>query len=318
MELGQLRECGSMTRDLAKEFYGDIDIGEDILNLAKKYDNKIQNLKGGYSLLCPTTIEMNYFVNNCSPSASYQIAADDLISYCLAVAKKIPGKKGAYAHAKVAYTKTMTPIYDKLVQVTSDASRAALKECGVDVPLTDLRLTISEILESSGFHTVSNVCGTELYNSAKIVPNSRVIPEYIRSHYDLVNGRMRENEVYFIDVYGTDTSADVEAKPFQYPSIYYALQPKRMPHRKSVSDAVNCIKKHYGQDLFSIRDFRDKFEVYSKVKLNKTIMSDLDKGQYIFPVTCCFVENETKDVMNVVSRFGHSIHIGAEKNTILC
>ena len=244
MELEQLRECGSMTRDLAKEFYGDIDIGEDILNLAKKYDDKIQNLKNGYSLLCPTTIEMNYFVNNCSPSASYRIAADDLISYCLAVAKKIPGKKGAYAHAKVAYTKTMTPIYDKLVQATSDASLAALKECGVDVPLTDLRLTISEILESSGFHTVSNVCGTELYNSAKIVPNSRVIPEYIRSHYDSNTQRSSKKKKNNYVLHGVaktrsaprasaiEEAVFISAPIYSYAFRSYACRPASTPARE--------------------------------------------------------------------------------------
>lgn len=306
-------ETGNFIRKLSARVFAAIDIGADIADLAKDVDKSVT---GKYSLLCPTTMELNHFVNNCSPGISYKLGSDDLLSYCISVAGKIGD--GKYAHAKAAFTKSNTPAHDKLIAATAEACKAAMKEVGVDVPLSDLRLTTSEILYSAGFHTITNVCGHELYNSAKIVPNSLVIPEVLRSGYDLINGRMKENEVYFIDVYGTNTSQDVEAVPFNFASIYHALDRKDVPHRKSTAEALSVIRKEYGDELFSLWDFREKFEKKAKIKMNKSILEDLNKKGYIYPVTCAMINEEVKGTQNVVARFGHSVHIGDKKNTVIC
>lgn len=318
--LDELIECGKTNKKLVMDMFKKTKAGTDILDLAQGTDNAINSMIG-YSTLCPTTVELNYLVNNCAPSASYKIDGTDLVSFSVALAKEIPGMKGKYAHTKMAYTKPVNTLYESLCKGTAEACNAGVKGCGVDVPLTELRHDIYEILESYEIRTVSNACGTELYDAMKIVPNSRIIPEFLRSNYDLVNTRMEENEVYCIDVYGVDTSKDVEAVPFDYPSIFYKLQNKKSPHRKSVASAVSLIDSRYGENLFSIYDFMKSYdEKFGKngVKMNKSIMKGLYEGQYIMPLPCLMVKPEEKAVMNIVARFGHSVHIGAEKTTVLC
>lgn len=314
------KECGRTVRSYVMDIFKNISPGADILELAQSVDSSVIKSKD-YKLLCPTTIDLNYIVQYCSPSTSYKIDGTDIVSYCVSLAKKLPKKYGKemYAHAKMAFTKSINPRYEELCKVTSEACAAGVKNCGVDVPLSDLRHDISEILYSGGYHTITNVCGNELYNAFKIVPNSKIIPEVLRSNFDLVNGRMKEDEVYFIDVYGTDTSIDVEAKHFDYPSIFYRIPNKKTAHRKSVASANRFVEKTYGDDLFGIYDFSKRFDEQSKdVKMNGSILKSMVQGGYITSVPCLMIHSEDKTSINVVARFGHSIHIGAEKNTILC
>ncbi len=316
--LSQLILAGAKTRELSKDMFESIKVGADASKIVQVPDRTIFGLKKeGYELLCPTTIDLNNFVNNCVPMHRYALAEDDVVSYCISLSKKIPGMDG-YAQVKAAYTKVFSPVYEKISTIAAEACNAGLKECGVDVPLTEPRHAIYEVLQSADLYTISNICGHEMYNSHKIVPNGERIPDILRQAYDLVNGRMRENEVYFIDVYATDTSADVEAVQFQFPSIYYGLENKRTPHRKSTAKAHEIIKKEYKGNVFSLWDFRERFEAKATIKLNKSIMEDLNKQQLIFPIASAIINNEMKDISNVVARFGHSIHIGAEKNTFLC
>jgi methionine aminopeptidase len=311
-----LVETGSFCRENIRKMFQEIKIGADILEIVQSVDKKIKETKD-YELLVPTTIDLNYIACNHSPTTSYKLTEYDLVSFSVSLAKKISGTE-KYAHAKMSYTKPLNKMYEELTKGTAEACNAGVKACGVDVLLMDIRTDVYEILNSYGIKTLTNICGNELYDSAKIIPNSILVPDFLKENYLLLNQRMKEDEIYFVDVYGIDSSKDCEAKIFDYPSIMFGLENKKKPHRKSLLEAIDLIQKEYGKNYFSYLDFKTKFEHKTKIKLNKSILSELTKKNYISFLPSLMVPQEDPNFMNVCARFGHSVLIREDTNIILC
>lgn len=312
--LKELEETGIYVNQLCEKIHNGIEIGEDLLPVCEGVDTEIWKNKN-YELLCPTTIDIDNFVQNCALQGPFLTGNDNVISYCVSIAKKLPNAK--FAHCKAAHTKIFNHLHEEVVSATNDACNAALKECGIDVRLDEIRFVTSEILDAAGSYGILNIPGNELYNSYKIVPTTLVIPNELRSKYSLNNAKMLEDEVYFIDVYGTNCVEHVNAVRFPYPSIYFASKIKESTHRRSTNEVSNAIIKRFGEIPFTVRNLDALISEKTKLKMSKSILNSLYKSRSIIPIECAMIEHETKKSNNIVARFGHSIHIGANHSTIL-
>lgn len=251
---------GDYILDIAKDIYKETKIGDNICDIADKVDNKLE--KDGY-LYVPISIEPDYIVANNSPVRKSELTKDAVFSFTL----QVNGHKKDKDKYPLKYGSSFAMDgnnYFYLIKAVNEACQAGMKACGPDVKLISPSKVISEILDSYeiesasststvgatkktiSFKTLLNSYSLNLENSKKIVPNYKSIPSEVRSHYNLQDV-MREDELYYIDVYGTNLPEHTYFKNYQeYPSMF--SMPK-IGNKKQHSRKIDLITKKHKNSL---------------------------------------------------------------------
>lgn len=288
---------GKILTEIAKNTYKMLNPGVNILDVARATDAAVNDQKK--MTLAPTSIEVNDVVNNYAPWADYTIAKNDIVSFTVSLCD--PDRKG---RVKCAFTRGPMP---DLIAGLEEACRAGMKDAGVDVPLMDLRYSISEILQSHGIAAVANVCGHSLEDSRRIIPCTSNIPEELLEHYMLRGQKMKAGETFCIEVYGTDAAFDKSAKP-AVPTMFYRTSKRKNMPLKSSRAMLTYIKTKYADNVFALRDLKES-PSFIEHAFHKLV-----KEQMLAPVYSGIIDKG----FNVCAHVGHSIYIGESGTTILC
>lgn len=306
-------ENGKILREIAKEFYKDIKIGTNIVDLADKYEQRI--IDKGKKPLFPVSIEINNIINNYSPMEKYYIGSNDLVSYTLGLSG-LDNKE----YVKCSYSRSMSGLHDDIIEVCKEACNAGLRNCGPDARLYDIRYYIDEILQS--ITTVTNVCGHSLNDTRRLIPNKKEInPNLIKGMYNL-KSKLEVDENVVIDVYGTDAAHDLECKIYPYYSMYYRTYSKYPLKLRSERSLLTFIEQNYERNIFSLRRLRDTFEKATGQTLRKKTLESLRSNGLISGVTTGFLptdkNDEGKPLLYNVAHIAHTVKITEKGSLILC
>lgn len=274
---------GLFLEELAKEMYNMLIPGESIMAVAAHFDDKIS--KSDY-ICYPVSIELEDFACNYSPNINTKLDSDSTISYTFQImqhkfdTEPLP--------LKCAYSKSLCGKYGELLKVVNTATIKAIESCGPNIPLLTPSNIIHEILDGfiakttddyvvKGIKSVMNLYGINLTNSEKIIINTpHKVPQELRNK---TLGNMESGELYYIDVYGTNSSFHDVAREYpHFPTMfvlpdYSSLKrehKKRMQSIKKQHIVMRCynfICKNYkiGQ-VFSLRDLNTRYkEAHKKV-----------------------------------------------------
>ena len=322
----------------------------NIMDIAERIDKEIR--RGGYVMLHPTSIEVNKMAANYSPYTEYKIMANDVISYTLGTNGH---KRGKPIPVRCAYTWAREKSdYHYLMRAVSEACYAGMAECGADVRLTEPSKAIEEVLNSytdedgiklNDIKSLYNVCGYNLEDAKQMVPNLEKIPSEMENY---CKGRMEEDQIYFIDVYGTNLTKHDVARNVPIPTMF---KPLLFKNRKQVNVALNRIKvrharelyyfiqKNYNTSIFSVRDLEKRCNNSwpKKYKYKPRQIHSLSYEGIIKGIPAKFVDpdyNKKKQTVmkkkttkkqvrkekskTVVVHYGHTIYINDRGNDYLC
>jgi methionine aminopeptidase len=197
-------------KTICRQVYMDLKIDADIVNLSNKYDKILY--KSPYTPLYGISFEPGPICCNYCPNVNYKITKNDIISYTLG----IKSKNNVLKTSRTRYFNKKNAVFNILTEAVNDACHEGIKVCGEDVRLITPMETISEVLESYDVKSINNLCGHNLNNLLKIVPNISPHP----SMRQFCKGKMINEELYYIDVYATNLSKHTSAYDFNHPSIF--------------------------------------------------------------------------------------------------
>jgi methionine aminopeptidase len=321
-----LMEVGEDITSEMREIYSRLLPKTDIVKSVRNYDKKHRD---NNTLLTPASIEINNIVSFYSPIGKYELQETDLVSITLAQKKEV--SKGLYAYAKSSISKSMNNIpikIDKnkeLINACNEACTEAIKECGVDVRITSPRFTISEILDSYGVSTIKDICGYDLYNPLRVIPNTKKIPDFFSDgkYYKIIEEKMKNDDVLYIDVYGTDTAFDVKSNAYKHILLLYRTD--KVKYLKGVvKNMLSFINNRYKKNLFSLREIMEDYPEYlykkfpnkhkgrsTPKKFPEIQLKKLIKEGMIGCYNTAEISKEHKDqkTHNNVAHIGHTIHI---------
>jgi methionine aminopeptidase len=310
-----LKELSSLMKKYSKEIFKSLKVGLDIVEIAEKFDKKIYNIKKCKPIL-PLSIEPGPFALNYSPNIKYIIGKNDIISFTL-------GLSSGSNNLKTAYTRYFTKKNDMAVCICTalnEACNEGLKSCGIDVRLIDIKNNIMEVLNSHEQSSIINLCGHCLDNVAKIVPNVDPIP----SMYNFCRGKMKENEKYFIDVYGTNFSKNTSVVTNKFPTIYFINKPKNPREQRLLNDRVKKLKFHSSRKIYNWIKKEYNFsplparKIYENFPNFKSQSSQFLYEQKILNIIPAKTLKPTKKNEGICAHFGHSILITENGCKFLC
>lgn len=342
---------GLFLHTLAEQIYSSKDYfskGSNIMTIANKIDKDIK--LGKYKLLHPTSIEVNHYISDYSPYTKYILRDEDVVSFTIGTNGS---KNGDPIPVRCAYTLSIKRECDYyyLIRAISEACSVGMKACGPDVKFTEPSYAIEEVLESytdpvdgtelTDIKSLYNICGYNLENPKQMIPNLGRIPSHMEN---FCKGRMKEDQIFYIDVYGTNLTKHDVARNFPIPTMFKAplfknpkqinvtLNKIKVRHTK---DLYYFIKKNFGSSIFSVRDLekRCKNSWGKRYKFRPIQLNELSKNGIIHGVAAKFVDpdfdkkvkNEMKGNKNskdenrtIAVHFGHSIYITDSGNICLC
>lgn len=335
---------GQFLQDLSKELYTrSFKVGMDIVKISDDIVKRVK--KGFYRPLHPPSIELNDYAIDYTPFLKYDIKDTDVVSFTIGTNGKKNGKK---IPVRCAYT--IGEDYHYLIRAVSEACQEGMTECGPGVKLTQPSEAIEEVLKSyvdedgkelENIKSLYNLCGYNLENPKKIVPNLSHIPGNMEN---LCTGRMKEDEIYFIDVYGTNLDEHCVARYNQNPTMFKAplfdnmknvnkgLAKIKVRHAREL---YNFIKKHMGTETFALRELekRCKNSWRKPYKFKPEQLSSLTRHGLIQGYASKYVDPKYQEKLKnlkagkpvseeeskvAVVHFGHSIYITENGNEFLC
>lgn len=157
-----------------------------------------------------------------------------------------------------AFTMAFDPQFDPLLEAVREATNAGVRECGVDVRLTDVGAVVQEVMESHEVtidghtHTVRpirNLFGHSLglyqIHAVKSVPIAKGVGEATR---------MEEGDLFAIETFGSTgrghVQEDLETSHYMRSFAPFPLQSIR---GKATRDLYSHISKHFGSLAFARR-----------------------------------------------------------------
>lgn len=215
-----------------KDIFFDLKIGTNILDIAEKYDNIMYGLKDGIYPPLGISIEPGPICCNYCPIVDHKINKDDIISYTISLQSK---NGNVVRSANTRRFNKNNEIASILIEALHDACNTAIKECGVDVRLLDPMDHISEVLNAYDVKSIINLCGYNLNNSKRLLPN--ISPSKKMLKY--CTGKMIDGETYYIDVHGTNLDKHVYAEYNDSPSIVYIPKFITEKHRLVFKNRIN-------------------------------------------------------------------------------
>jgi len=263
----KLIEHGNFLRKLSRNvILKEFKKGQNIVYIADKADNILSRNK---YISFPTSIEVNFITSNFAPIIDQNLNSNDIVSYTLFIKGKrgkkhnLPMKKTGiknpytYIPAKHAFSISLNgKSYQHLIDLVQEASIAGIKSCGPDVSLYEVHKDVMEVLDSysesedDGFGNTSTVKGIKsainmismnLQNPKKIIPMTPLIPPSMQETINsLKNPRMEEDEIYFIDVYGTNLPDHVPVQTINYPTMFEFT---KFPDQKSFKNRKDYLMK---------------------------------------------------------------------------
>ena len=305
-KFGTVIKNGEFLKSISSEIHDKLhyktqdDPSIDINEVCEFFDQRIK--KKGY-ILWPTSVEINQFVSDYSPAFKQEIGLNDKVSFTLSIDGHKKDKE-RYP-IKCAYTfPAFGERYLSLIKTVDEACQAGINKSGPDVSLIEVRDVISEVLESfsmedsggsnkviEGIKTIKGTFGHSLSDNNKIIPSTQEIS------YDDVkrsSGRMEPNEMYYINVYGTNLAEHEPSYLFDpFPTMFSNTSFDGKHRRKELVKAIEMLKKvgrkpkelydfcysTYGTTkVYSLRDLMSKYK--------KTYNSDL-KLIEMRPVSQC-------------------------------
>jgi methionine aminopeptidase len=307
--------------EISKYTFKSMKIGHDIAEIAEDIDNKLYGQKN-FKPILPISIEPGPFAQNYSPPIKYIIKKEDIISFTIG----IKTKKRILKVAHTRYFSKNNELAKHIIEAISEACNAGMKACGVDVRLLEPKNEIMEVLHSYEVASIINLCGHCLNDMTKLVPNIDPMP----TMYNFCRGKMKEDETYFIDVYGTNYMKDDIVIDNKFPSIYYIPKPKQGREQRILNDKINKLKlltskkiikwakQKYGYTPFSARSVFKKFpnfKSHSTQNLYKNKLLGVYHSKYINVPQ----KGNDKAINNgIVSHIGHSVLIGKNGVKFLC
>jgi methionine aminopeptidase len=301
---------GLYLESLVKEMYDKLKVGESIISIADYFDDKIKKDK---YIAYPVSIEPENFACNFSPVVDYNIESDSTISFTFQIIghKYDPEKKRF--PLKCAYTKSINDKnYFHLLKTVRDACNAGMKSCGPRVPLTAPRKEIMKVMDSFsikgedgksviGIKSVMNLYGFNLEDYNKIIPTTKKIPTELKNKS---RGVMKEGELYYIDVYGTNLSEHDVARDFKkFPTMLVIPVidkrkefQKRLTHlrrqrKTKIIKYYDLALKSFGTgNVFSLRHFRAIYKASTNKDLGVHELRDLHNLDLIRGYPAKFVE----------------------------
>jgi methionine aminopeptidase len=299
---------GQFLHDLAANIYTSKEYfktGNNIMKIAEEIDRKIK--RSGYKLLHPMSIEVNHYISDYAPYTEYRLRDEDIISFTIGTNGI---KFGNPIPVRCAYTLSVKKESDYfyLIRAVSEACTAGMKECGPGVKLTEPSRAIEEVLNSysdpvdgtviTDVKSLYNICGYNLENPEQMVPNLSKIPSHMEN---FCKGKMKEDQIYYIDVYGTNLTKNDVARNFSIPTMFKAPLFK---NTKQVNMALNKLKvryskelyyfisQNYGSDIFSVRDVekRCKNSWPKRYKFRPRQLTELSQHGIIKGIMAKFVD----------------------------
>jgi len=270
---------GKYLKEKASQLFKEIKIGDDILDLAIKYDGIFKKDKYKY---IPLSMEIDYFVQNFAPVISKKLEKKNMVSFTMCAQYHKYDHISKRCPVKCAYSLSLDPEeHYYLIKAVLEASKEAIKCCGPDVRLTEPRNIVHEILDSYrasdskiSIKPVINIHSYNILDDSKIVPNTKIIPSTL---IKACNGKMIEDEIYYIDIYGTNLPKGEVARNWQeYPTMFFLtpyttkkdkkeytrrinyLQSKKKPQLRLLRFMEDTFKRN--AEIFTLRDFRTRYK----------------------------------------------------------
>jgi|ETNvirenome_6_85_1030632.scaffolds.fasta_scaffold01019_8 hypothetical protein len=302
MNKQDLKENSIILKKIAKYIYSNLQPGIDAYNVIVEAENMVT--KHNKKIIEPFSLEIDNIVGNCSPVPGMFIKKRSCISYSISIMNNNESNK-----LKLAITKSMDKMYIKEIKCIKDIiTNDVINNFNFGEKITDISKLISKKLKENNIGTLTNICGYKLDDNRIIIPNSLNMTNELKDSV-LKHNVIDTTGVYFIDIYGTNTSKDKESQTVDKCTIYF-IPPTNKKPKIDIQRALFVKLKH----LFKNKRIFGYKDIYSTIsrQYQQKIFGLLCKTGFIISKPVIAVPHADKIYTNVF-HIGVSIFVDKDK-----